>query len=239
PVDGPVTGVGAAWSLYAFTRIYNKDTSTLAEIAALNKDDINGFDRWAAGMYDPDAAKTSDYLFYGSMPLPILLLIDKNIRKDAPAVGFLYLESMAITGLLYTGSTFLTNRYRPESYTTELPMAEKVDGGYRNSFFAGHVALVATSTFFCAKVYSDYHPDSKLKYALWGGAIAATGATAYLRHKAGKHFPTDIIVGTAVGTLSGILVPHLHKRKPGSEQAWMLSPTIGNGYGLAFTYNIR
>ena len=35
--------------------------------------------------------------------------------------------------------------------------------------------------------------------------------TGYLRFKAGKHFPTDIIVGYGVGATIGYLVPELHK----------------------------
>ena len=50
-------------------------------------------------------------------------------------------------------------------------------GGAKNSFFAGHVALVATSTFFTAKVFADYHPDSKLRHLLYGVAIASTAGT--------------------------------------------------------------
>ena len=84
----------------------------------MRKEDINGFDRWGAGIYSEKAATTSDLLFYGSMPLPLILLADKHIRKDAAKIGFLYLEAMSITGLLYTGSTYLTDRYRPLAYNT-------------------------------------------------------------------------------------------------------------------------
>jgi len=239
-VDWPIVIAGSAWSAYAFSKIYSKDTTRLAKILELNKEDINGFDRWAAGKNDDKASDNSDFLFYGSMPLPALLLIDKHIRKDAAKVGFLYWEAFAITGLLYTGSTYFVDRFRPETYATNLPPEEKVDGNYKNSFFAGHVAVVATSTFFMAKVYSDYHPDSKFKYVLWGGAAAATGTMVYLRHIAGKHFPSDLVIGTAVGALSGILVPHLHKNKRLEDRAWMLSPAMGQGYsGLTFTYKIK
>ncbi len=246
-VDGPVTGVGTAWTMYAFSRIYDKDPSPVADIEKLDKNDINGFDRWAAGMHSDEADKNSNYLFYGSVAFPFLLLADKEIRKDAPRVGLLYLESMAITGLLYTSSTYFLNRYRPETYRTDIPPSERTDGNYRNAFFAGHVALVATASFFTAQVYADYHPTSSLKWVLYGGAAAATITTAYLRHIAGKHFPSDIIVGTAVGTLSGILVPLLHKNKRMEDRAWRVSPhmnsigfrnNMGSGYGLSLTYRL-
>ena len=239
-IDIPVTAVGAAWSLYAFTKIYSKDPTPVAEIIALDKNDINGFDRWAAGKSNDKADDNSDLLFYGSMPLPLFLLADREIRKDAAKVGFLYLEAMSITGLLYTGSTYFTNRFRPEAYNTDIPANDRTNGGMRNSFFAGHVALVGTATFFTAKVYSDYHPGSTLSYVLYGGAIAATGTTIYLRHISGKHFPTDLIIGTAVGTLSGILVPHLHKNTVPGNQALRISPFMGdNTYGLTLNYSIR
>jgi membrane-associated phospholipid phosphatase len=240
-VDVPLTAVGAAWSLYAFTKIYSKPESSAEDIMALDKENINGFDRWAAGKTDPTASDNSDYLFYGAMPLPVLLLLDKKIRKDAPKIGFLYLESMAVTGLLYTGSTYFVDRYRPETYNANLPLSDRMNGNNRNSFIAGHPALVATSTFFIAKVYSDYHPESNWKWVFFGGAAAATGATAYLRHIAGKHFPSDLLIGTTVGTLSGILVPHFHKNKNYAKQAWNISPYMnyrGEGLGLSFTYKL-
>ncbi len=241
-VDAPVTAVGALWSAYAFTKIYDKPSSSLAEIEALDKNDINGFDRWAAGMDDDNIDKSSDYLFYGVMPLPVVLFADKHIRKDAAKIGMLYLETFAITGALYTGSTYFTNRYRPETYNENKPAWDKLGGGYKNSFFAGHVAVVGTATFFTAKVFADYHPESKLKWVFYGAAAAATGTMVYMRHKAGKHFPSDLVVGTAVGVLSGILVPHFHKVNRGEDRAWRLSPSVdpyGGGYGLGFTYKFK
>src|SRR6476620_6378777 len=60
-VDIPVTAIGAGWSMYAFTKIYSKDPSTVEEIESLRKEDINGFDRWAADVYSEKAANTSDF----------------------------------------------------------------------------------------------------------------------------------------------------------------------------------
>jgi len=35
----------------------------------------------------------------------------------------------------------------------------------------------------------------------------------YLRYRGLKHFPTDILMGYIIGAGSGILIPHLHKKK--------------------------
>ena len=238
-VDIPVTAIGTAWSLYAFTQIYSKDNSTVEEIENLRVSNINGFDRWAADVYSEKAAKTSDMFFYSSMPLPLFLLIDKKISRDAAKVGFMYLEAMAVTGLLYTGSTYLFDRYRPYAYNPEASMGDRTEGGAKNSFFAGHVALVGTATFFMAKVYSDYHPESKAKWLFYTGASLATAATGYLRHRGGRHFPSDILLGAAVGTLSGILVPHFHKNKLFKNDQMSIVPFAGKSNGLAFVYKIK
>ncbi len=237
-VDIPVSVAGAAWSGYAFSKIYSKDDIPDSVVAHLNKDDLNVFDRWAAGKSSDAIDQASNYLFYGSIPLPALLFIDKKMRKDAAKIGFLYFESFAITGLLYTGCDYFIDRYRPETYDTDLPVSERTSGNNKNAFFAGHVAVVGTATFFMAKVYSDYHPESKWKWAFWGGAAVATGTMIYMRHAAGKHFPTDLLVGTAVGALSGILVPQFHKIRE-KNPSWGIAPSFnpyGGGTGLSLTY---
>ena len=236
-IDVPIVAGAGGWSYYALSKIYKKDSSSVEDVMMLSKSNINGFDRWAADVYHPEAEYASDKVFYGAMPLPLVLLFDRNIRKDALKIAVLYTEALSITGTLYTSSTYF-NRYRPATYSDVLTVEQKRSGNQRNSFFAGHVALVATSTFFTAKVYSDYHPHSKFRWVLYGVAAAATGATGYLRHRAGKHFPTDILLGSAIGALSGILVPQAHKVKK-EEKRVQIFPFSGEVHGLAVIYHIK
>ena len=86
-------------------------------------------------------------------------------------------------------------------YTDETPMDKRTNKVARNSFFSGHVEMVAAPTFLIAKVYSDYYPDSKIKWVFYGFAAAITTATSYLRLKAGEHFPSDIILGAVSGRI--------------------------------------
>ena len=237
PVDIPVTAVLAGFSLWGFSQIYSKDRSTEQEILDLDKDDIPKIDRWAAGMSDENADIASDYLFYGSIPYAFTLLISKEVRQEAGKIGLLYLEAMSITGLFYTGTAYLVDRYRPDTYSDELPLDEKTSGNQKNAFLAGHPALVATSTFFTASVIGSYYPKSAVAYTAYGIAIAATGTTAYLRHIAGKHFPTDLATGIVLGTTSGLLVPRLHRDKPGKDQKLGLYPFApGASRGVTFVY---
>lgn len=73
--------------------------------------------------------------------------------------------------------------------------------------------MTAASTFFMAKVYSDYFPDSKYKPVVWTLAATIPAVTGYLRVRGGRHYPTDVLAGYALGATIGILVPHWHRRK--------------------------
>lgn len=234
-VDVPLTLAGTGWSLYAFTKIYSKDTSPVSRIEALNKYDVAPYNRSAINHYSTKAFDASNAIFYGSMPLPLFLLLDKKIRKDAGKVGLLFMESMSITGMLYTGSVYFKDKYRPYAYNPEVDINRRVRGGAKNSFFAGHVALVGTSTFFMAKVLSDYHPESKIKWLYFGMAGLATGTIGYLRYRAGEHFLSDVAIGAAIGTLTGVLVPHFHKTK-NVESRVSLRPFYGRTRGAALVY---
>jgi membrane-associated phospholipid phosphatase len=236
-IDIPITAVGTAWSLFAFTKIYSKDPSSDEKILSLKKSNIPGFDRWAIRPFHDRADKISYYPFYASMPLPVFFLLDNKMRKDFFKLSFLYLEAMSVTGLLYTGSTYFNDRYRPYAYDERTDFNYRMRGGAKNSFYAGHVALVATSTFFYAQVYADYHPESKIKWLFYGIAGAATGFTGYLRHYSGQHFPSDLLLGVTQGTLTGLLVPKLHKTKLMKKHNVSIFPYAGpaNG-GMAMIY---
>jgi membrane-associated phospholipid phosphatase len=235
-VDVPIVAIGTGWSLYAFTKIYTKDSSTTEEILSLNKNDIPAFDRWATKYWNPKSYNSGNALFYAAMPLPLVVsLVDNKLRKDYFKLSFMYLESMSITGLLYTGSVYFVDRHRPYAYNPNVDMSQKVRGGAKNSFYSGHVALVASSTFFTATILSDYHPNSKFKWLYYTLAGATTATMAYTRLKAGQHFPSDLLLGIAQGTLTGILVPKLHKSKFVNDHV-SIAPLIGDQRGVAVAY---
>jgi membrane-associated phospholipid phosphatase len=236
--DVPIFAIGAGWSGYAFTKIYSKPHSTEEDILSLNKNDINAFDRGAVRPYSKSIDRISYYPFFASMPLPLLFLFG-DTKKDFFKLTFLYLEAMSVTGFLYTGSVYFVDRYRPYAYSDQSTIDQRTRGGAKNSFYAGHVALVSTSTFFMAQVYADYHPDSKSKWVFYTLAGVTSGVTAYLRYKAGQHFPSDLLLGLAQGTLTGLWVPHFHKNKLIKDARLSILP-FGNGksVGCSVVYKL-
>ena len=88
-----------------------------------------------------------------------------------------------------------------------------------------------------AKVYTDYHPETEgKKWLFYAAALAPPVLVGYLRYKGLKHFPTDVLMGIAVGAASGILIPHLHKRKKEGNQNLSVLPYAGTTSGLLVQY---
>jgi membrane-associated phospholipid phosphatase len=232
----PATVVAAGITLFNFAKISNKSSPTQQQIASLNRDNVNAIDRWSMHPYSNSLDQTSYIPFYIAIPLPLLFLTDTRMRKDFLKLSYLYIEALTATGVLYSTAVNLTNRYRPFTYYSSSPPDMVYEGNAKKSFFGGHVALVGTSTFFMARVYADYYPDSKWKWVFYGTAGAMTATTAILRNFAGMHFLSDVVTGAGVGMLSGLLIPSLHLNKKSKLNQLTIIPVGGYGPGILAYY---
>jgi membrane-associated phospholipid phosphatase len=236
---------GLGTDYFAIGRIKNKPNLTQAELLALNPGVINPLDRWALRL------NPSHYLMFSKLSddieppifviLPALFAFDKKIRKDWLDLLFMYCEGHVITFTFYNyswlGPTF-QNQYRPITYYSSLPLADQISGNNRNSFYSGHCASVAYTTFFLAKVYCDYHPDIGAdKYLLYTAALIPPIVMGYFRVRALAHFPSDCLVGITLGAVVGIVLPELHKFNYKGITLGMYSPpnTMGSGLSLGWT----
>ncbi len=187
---------------------------TLEELASFDPQTLNAFDRKATTFNSLAAHRASDVLWYGSHALPLAFLAGQKTRSEFGRIALLYGETVVLNaGLtLLTKSTF--RRPRPYVYDPEVEPARKQTVNARASFVSGHTSMTAANAFFFASVFSDYHPESPWKPVVWAGAVAVPAVTGYLRVRAGRHFPTDVLAGYALGASIGYLVPHLHCREP-------------------------
>ncbi len=241
-VDAPIIAAGMGLSAYGLTLMQDKPGFTDEEIAKLSRMDVNSFDRFGAGYYSLDAKKVSDFPFYGSFALPFAMMLNKNVGRKAGQVFVLYLETMAVTGALFTMVNGNVERARPLVYNESVEMKERTESNAQNSFFAGHTAATAAATFYAAKVFNDFNPDSPAKPYVWAVAAAIPASVGYLRLKAGKHFLSDNLIGYTVGAATGILVPHLHKKT--NDSGISLAPTViptfnglaAQGANLSYTF---
>jgi len=247
-VEGAIIAVGMAGDLFAIPRLKNKASLDSAEVVFANSDQqknlINSADRWALKQQTSDRTlwkKISDDGEIGIFLLPSLLMIDKNIRKDWLHILFMYVEGHTVTFTFYNYSPlgpFFQNRYRPAVYYSELGPDAQKNSNNRNSFYSGHTASCAYSTFFMVKVYCDYHPNiGAVKYLLYLAASIPPLAIGYARIRSLDHFPSDIAVGFGLGAIIGIVVPALHKI-PCSKYLSLGLSTSPDVVGVSLRWNL-
>jgi len=236
-----LTLIGAASLGYKW--MDQRASLTAEQVAALNPLNINSFDRPAA-YYDPTTFKSaqskSDILMTTFVAAPILLVFDKKIRKDwADMLGML-LVAHAADNTVFFSTILLVRRARPLTYNAALPLEAKTGVGKTNSFPSGHVSWTATSTFFMAKVYTDYHHIKGWRRMLFftGAALPPT-LIGYYRVHAGSHFNSDAITGGLLGMACGIGIPELH-RIGKKVNGLSIQPFFMNGAnGLSLSYVLK
>jgi membrane-associated phospholipid phosphatase len=190
------------------------DLLTPVEINALNRATINTFDRGATYRWNPTLERLSDVTFAGNVALAGLLAIGtKPMRQDIKTVAVMYLETALLTNGIGRTVKAVTLRTRPYVYNPAAPLGEKQNKDARQSFFSGHASNAFATAVFTGEVFRHYFPNSPWKPVIWVGSLGLATATAVFRYDAGLHYPTDLLVGAAFGSLVGWGIPKLHEVK--------------------------
>ena len=196
---------------------------------------VNALDCAAVRQFSATADATSDALFLTSLLLPVGLELGRDVDDDSLRRGLAYggaLGATAVTALLVKVTV---KRDRPYTHNRDPRVAAfaRTARGNDHSFFSGHTAMAfaaATS----GGLLQSVGRDGGGRYAGWalGGALA--GATGVFRVRAGKHFPTDVLVGAAVGTAAGVGITLAVA--PGTDLRWQDAAGLGGGaaVGAAF-----
>jgi membrane-associated phospholipid phosphatase len=184
------------------------DPLTTEQIADLDPDDVNDFDRDSIGPYRKVHA--GDALAYLSYALPFSIFLRDDSRRDWQVIAVMWTEAtmlnLGINGVVK--STVL--RTRPYAYDPETSMERKTEESARLSFYSGHTASAACNSFFTARVLSEYVTGSTAKRIMWAGAAVYPALTGFLRVDSAHHFRTDIIFGYVIGGAIGYFIPQLH-----------------------------
>lgn len=219
-------GVTAGLGLYLRdeTPVFTPD-----ELTTLDPQDVNAFDRLAIDLESPWADHFSDVLLIGTTLAPALLFAGERPRQDFFKLGILYGEVLLINGGLVQLSKFAFRRPRPYVFNSNIDISNKQNINARAAFISGHTAQAAASSFFIARVFSDYYPDSRWKPVVWAAAATMPAVVGFLRVRSGRHFPTDVMAGYAVGAAIGALVPQLHKIRATETGRMSFYPGINGG----------
>lgn len=242
-VSGGIAIVGTCTNVIGLPRVKDKERLTELELEQLIQAGVSRFNR--SGLTQnpamrEQAHRVSDFFMYGTGALPFLVFLDGKIRKDYRDVALMYLETIALTSNMYTysplGPTFI-DKYRPLAFYEAVPLEERQSGNMRNSFYSGHVATTAMGGFFLAKVLHDYHPEwGNRRWLLFGAASLPTATVAWLRVRALKHFPSDVIAGGLIGAGMGLLIPELHRKLQNRMKVQAGFGLQGNNLGVIWVF---
>lgn len=179
--------------------------------------EINAFDRGIAGRNQRTLSTISDIALVAVVALPFgLEALDVRASddtflgwlQDAVVIGETIVVNGALDGLVKLGA----QRPRPLLYGEKPGSPALNDRGNYLSFYSGHTSTAFAAGLSYAQTFALRHPHSPyrpLVYAVAGGTGAAIGM---LRIMSGKHFPSDVLVGAAIGSALGLVIPWLHTR---------------------------
>lgn len=183
---------------------------------------VNAFDRPTMAAFDPELDNLSTGLALSALLTPAVFLSSSN--SEWLCIGTMYVESLLLTwGFKELGKN-LISRDRPYMYFSGASEEELENGDFKRSFPSGHTALAFTGASFSSYVFSSYYPDSPWRLPVTVISYSLACGTGVLRIASGNHYLSDVLAGAALGTLSGVIVPWLHKN--------IFSPDSKNGVPL-------
>jgi membrane-associated phospholipid phosphatase len=201
-------------------------------IPALNKNEINSFDRSVMFSYNKPLDIVSNYGVYMLLLLPAFSIMPdiKNVNTLL-TYGIMYGEAFLLT---FGTKDMLKNaiiRYRPYMYADGLPDGKEND--YYNSFPSGSTAYAFLGAAFLTTTFSHEFPESEWKLPIIVGSYTLAAGIGVMRILSGSHFLTDVFVGAAIGSLYGYLIPWLHLKN--DNKNIKIIPTV-NGMMFSLTF---
>lgn len=154
-------------------------------------------------------------LFIDSMATAWWLRGNADVARQMALID---LEAMALTVGLQGLTNMTAARERPYGVDCSTRIPGDINDCTRSrryrSFFSGH----ASQAFTAAGLMCYHHMQLRLLGSGPGdvltciGGLVAAGSVATLRMAADVHYASDVLVGSAVGTLIGLGIPFMHYR---------------------------
>jgi membrane-associated phospholipid phosphatase len=159
-----------------------------------------------------NAALLSNLTGYVAAPVAAITLIvigtldtSESNTKAARIVDHLLpvIETVAVSQIGVQIVKFAVGRQRP--YAHFAPAGSPTSNEDNLSFFSGHSALTFALVTSAGVVAHKYELSTEPYIWAIGAPLAVT--TAYLRLAADRHYITDVLTGSAVGVVAGLLIP--------------------------------
>lgn len=172
---------------------------------------LPGIDRWVVGANSSVARTGSDLLLAGVVAGGAIASVTGMDHERARGNAAVFVNAAVWSTAASQWLKVALHRARPVLYTADAPAAAS-DPDNRESFPSGH----ATLAFSTATAYAVMAARQHLPHATRNTVLLYVGASgvAALRVVGGRHFPTDVLAGAALGAGVGWLTARLHPTSP-------------------------
>lgn len=181
------------------------------------------------------AGNLSDKLLAVALTAPLFLQMSQGFDTSMGNASLIYAEAHAFDLLLANTAKIIVRRPRPYTHSQDPHVREfaaRQGADAYASFYSAHASTAFTSAMAGSLLYAARTDDLVARHAVWGFEFLMAGMTAQLRVRAGRHYRTDIWVGTLAGLTTGLLVPAAHgvelQRVRGTELA-----TAGGAFAVS------
>jgi membrane-associated phospholipid phosphatase len=179
--------------------------------APCDRADLPGIDRWAADLRSGPARTASNVALVGVTGGALFAAVSGVGPARARGGVAVLANAMAWTSAATEWLKVGFHRARPALYQDGAVQAA-ADAGNRKALPSGHTSIA----FAAAVAYTTLAHRQQLPHATRNSLLLLGGATGVgaLRVLGGKHFPTDVLAGAALGSAIGWITARLHPTTP-------------------------
>lgn len=184
--------------------------------------------------FSESSAHLSDKLLALNITAPLFLQMSQGFGTRMGNATLIYSEAISFNVLAANTAKIIVRRPRPYVHSKDpriLDFMDRQGADAYASFYSAHASTAFTAATAGSILYAAQTDELVARHTVWGLTFLLAGMTAELRTRAGRHYRTDIWVGTLAGIATGALVPLLHRtdleRIRGTELA-----TAGGALGV-------
>lgn len=223
-----LSNIGAATVFFTGTYLYlTAGPNSAEDLSVLDPTRVPFYDRVALGNVSAAADVASDILLVSLMAEAAVI----NLRHPSalrplespflPTFG----TSMGLNAMIKSTA----RRFRPYAYDTTATGEVLADPDASLSFYSGHTSGAFTAAVYSSMMYEMLGYPSSGRGWVWAVNMTAATATGVLRVGAGKHFPSDVVVGAVLGSAIGWFFPKLYSLNTEDEH---INNSHNNNAGL-------